>query len=109
MNLREKNILVTGGTGFIGSAVVNKLNNLGCSVNIISMPNDPIWKIDNISQCIFFSEDLRDLEKTEKLMKKIQPEIIFHLAGIINTNLDKSAINQNYSMNLDVIKNTLIA
>jgi len=109
MNLEKKKILVTGGTGFIGSAIVNKLINLGCSVNIISMPNDPLWKIEDISQCKFYSEDLRDLEKAEKLMEKIQPEIIFHLAGIINTNLNKNAINQNYSLNLDVTKNTLIA
>ena len=46
MNLTDKRILVTGGTGFIGSAIANKLINHGCYINIISRSKEFIWRID---------------------------------------------------------------
>ena len=109
MELKDKRILVTGGTGFIGSAVVNKLLSLDCIVNIISMPEDPTWKIEDLSNCKFFNADLRNLNQAEKSIKEIQPDIIFHLAGIIDTGVSKEAINKVFSLNLEVTKNLLIA
>lgn len=109
MDLKDKKILVTGGTGFIGSSIVNELISLNCSVNIISMPNDPKWRINDLSKCTFFNADLRSFHEAEKQIKKIQPEIIFHLAGIINTETNRTAIQQVFSMNLEVTKNLLIA
>jgi len=109
MDLRVKSILVTGGTGFIGAALVNKLISEGCHVNIISLPKDPIWRIDDISKCKLYEADLRNPSEAEKTIKKIQPEIIFNLAGIIDTQLTKETINQVFSINLDATRNLLIA
>ncbi|MFX1392082.1 MAG: NAD-dependent epimerase/dehydratase family protein [Promethearchaeota archaeon] len=109
MELQEKNILVTGGTGFLGSAVVNKLLSLDSIVNIISMTDDNIWRIDDTSKCRFFNADLRNLQETKKIINKIKPEIIFHLAGKINTQIDQDAIFQVFSMNFEVTKNLLLA
>ena len=58
MNLKNKEILVTGGTGFIGSAIVNKLISLNCTVNIISLPDDFIWRIEKKEKCKFFYVNL---------------------------------------------------
>ena len=100
MDLKDKNILVTGGTGFIGSAVVNKLINQGCEVNIISMPEDPTWRIEDISKCRFNNTNLLNPQKTEKCIDDIKPEVIFHLAGIIDTGINRESINTVFTLNL---------
>ena len=109
MGIDDKTILVTGGTGFLGAAIVNKLLSINCNVNIISLPRDPIWRIDDTSKCKFFNSDLRNIKETEKTINKIKPELIFHLAGIINTEINIDAIYQVYSMNFEITKNLLLA
>ena len=109
MHLKDKNILVTGGTGFIGSAVVNKLINQGCEINIISMPGDSTWRIDDISKCRLYEINLLNPQKTEKCIDDIKPEIIFHIAGIIDTRISRESINTAFSLNLEVTKNLLLA
>ena len=56
-----KKVLVTGGLGWIGSALVNKLKELGCSVDIIDLKNG------------------RDI-RTDKLEGKY--DIVLHLAAL---------------------------
>ena len=107
MNLRDKRILVTGGTGFIGSAIVNKLINQGCYVNIISLSKKFIWRIDDKSNCKFFKIDLRNPYKVKKCIKTIKPEIIFHLAAYINPEPDFSNIDKAFSINFNGTKNLL--
>jgi len=109
MDLKYKKILITGGTGFIGSEVVNKLINHGCEVNIISMPGDLTWRIEDISKCNLFYTNLLNSLETEKCLKEIRPEIIFHLAGIIDTGVNKESINTVFSLNLEATKNLLMA
>ncbi len=109
MDLCAKIILVTGGTGFIGAALVNNLIDQGCNVNIISLPGDPLWRINDLSKCELFNADLRNPLNTEKVIRRIQPEIIFNLAGIIDNQLTKETIHKVFSINLDVTKNLLVA
>lgn len=109
MDLKDKNILVTGGTGFIGSAVVNKLKNQGCEINIISKPGDPTWRIEDTTKCKIIYIDLLNPKETEKCIKDIRPEIIFHLAGIINTGISRKSINTVFSLNLEVTRSLLMA
>ena len=45
MKLSNKKILITGGTGFIGSAIANRLIKLGNKVNILSRSNNFVWRI----------------------------------------------------------------
>jgi dTDP-glucose 4,6-dehydratase len=86
-------ILVTGGAGFIGSAVVRRGVELGHSVinldslsyaacleNIISVAQSPDY---------FFEEvDIRDLKGIEKVFKKHKPDAVMHLAA--ESHVDRS-------------------
>jgi GDP-L-fucose synthase len=68
MQATDKRIVVTGGSGFLGSAVVNKLGSRG-SRNII-VPRSRNY-------------DLRDQQEVLRLYNDAKPEIVIHLAAVV--------------------------
>lgn len=74
-NFKEKNVLVTGGTGLIGRQVVDILGNIGANVKIVSL--DKI-KVDSRAEHIF--GDLTDFEFCKEITKDM--DFVFHLSGI---------------------------
>ena len=68
MQVMDKRIVVTGGSGFLGSAVVNKLRSRGCR-NII-VPRSRNY-------------DLRDQQEVLRLYNDAKPEIVIHLAAVV--------------------------
>jgi len=86
-------ILVTGGAGFIGSAITKKLVERGDQVIIIDNFNDyydPKLKRDRLKiflkDCkngfIVHKGDIRDMKFLERVFKKEKPEKIIHLAAM---------------------------
>jgi UDP-glucose 4-epimerase len=76
------NILVTGGAGFIGSHLTDRLIQLGHKVIIVD--NLSTGKKQNINPRATFCEmDINDKE-LEQAFKKHQPEFVFHLAAQID-------------------------
>lgn len=73
---KNKNILVTGGTGLIGRPLVDKLISLGANVTVISL-DDPTGLNKKAK---FKKLDLRYFENCLRVTKNKQ--IVFHLAGI---------------------------
>jgi GDP-L-fucose synthase len=64
----NKRVVVTGGAGFLGACVVERLRQGGCETVIVPRSND----------C-----DLRDRDAIIRLLKSSQPEIIIHLAAVV--------------------------
>lgn len=92
-------IIVTGGCGFIGSHLVDKLVELGYSVSVID--NLSTGKIENLNKnAKFYNIDIRD-RKIEKIFLSEKPEIIFHLAAQIN--LRKSTIEPILDTEINVV------
>ena len=73
---KNKNVLVTGGTGLIGTQLVNKLVKLKSRVIVASLDKN----IELPKEVEFIRSDLRFFENCLKLTKKI--DYVFHLAGI---------------------------
>ena len=72
-------ILVTGGAGFIGSNLVDRLINDGHEVSIVD--NLSTGKKENLnSQAVFHEVDICDFNKIRPLMEEI--DYIFHLAAL---------------------------
>lgn len=109
MNLSNKRILVTGGTGFIGSVIVNKLIEKSCFVNIISRPEDPTWRLEHEDNYEIFKIDLRNQIDVEKCIDIIQPEIIFHLAANVNLERNINIIHEIFSINFRGTQNLILA
>ncbi len=81
-------ILITGGTGYIGSHTVIELLNKGYHVEIIdNLSNSKIEILDKIKQItnvkpIFHQIDLLDKEKLNQLFKDNAYDLVMHFAGL---------------------------
>src|SRR3989338_4333859 len=74
------NILVTGGAGFIGSNLVDRLIELG--YNVIVVDNLLTGSKENVnSKAVFYEMDIRNKEELDKIFEKHLPEYVFHLAA----------------------------
>src|SRR3990167_3803267 len=65
---KDKRVLVTGGSGFLGSFVVEKLGEKGCQD--IFVPHSEEY-------------DLRQLDVIQRLLKDTKPDMIIHLAACV--------------------------
>jgi len=84
------NIVVTGGAGFIGSHLCQKLINMGSKVICIDNFDDfydPHLKEDNISEIVdgpdfkLYSSDICDRDQIEEIFSKNKIEMVVHLAA----------------------------
>ena len=75
-------ILVTGGAGFIGSAVIRHLSALNHEIFVIDNLSFGNREFINIPDSNFFNIDIRDNDAVDATMGKIKPDIVIHLAAI---------------------------
>lgn len=80
---RDKDkVLVTGATGFVGANLIRRLLIEDYKVYITIRRTSNPWRINDIlPQLILHEMDLIDGEKVKKIIGKIRPDIIFHLAN----------------------------
>ena len=90
----NKKILVTGGAGFIGSAVIRKIINTTdhsvINIDKLSYSGD-LESLDSVkdSKRYFFEKaDICDAKNLEKIFKNHQPDVVMHLAA--ESHVDKS-------------------
>ena len=74
-DFQNRKVLVTGGTGLIGSEVTSQLLELGSKVKVVSLDN-----LQNNKDVEFINGDLTDLSLCLKVTRDV--DYVFHLAGI---------------------------
>lgn len=80
--LKNKRALVTGGNGFIGSHMVNRLTKSGSEVYAITRETSDTWRLEEIQDSInIIKLDMRDSDMLHQWMRKIKPDYIFHMAA----------------------------
>ncbi len=98
---KNKKVLVTGGAGFIGSYLVEKLVSAQAQVKVLD--NLSTGKIENLSTVIndieFIYGDISDLQTCHEATKNI--DIIFHLAAYISVpgSIENPQICHNINVN----------
>ena len=98
----SKKILITGGSGFIGSHLARKLVKLGHKVAITTKYKsiiDNVRIIDIWSKVKVIETDLRNLDSFNNL-KKLKPDIVFHLAAYNHVGDSFLHVNETISSNL---------
>ena len=75
-------ILVTGGAGFIGSAVIMHMQKLGHEIFVIDNLSFGSREFISIDDAHFINGDILDKALVEATMARVKPEIVIHLAAI---------------------------
>lgn len=93
--INGKTVLVTGGSGFIGSAFCEKLMKLNCRViaydNLSSGHYELVRHLASSKRFTFVKGDLLDQKKVFATFKKHKPDVVVHLAA--NPDIMKSLTN----------------
>lgn len=82
---RDKNVLITGHTGFKGAWLTVILNHLGAKLTGYALPpvdNDNLFKLAQADRFVdSFYGDVEDYYALREVFNKCQPEIVLHLAA----------------------------
>ena len=110
MKKQNKTILVTGGAGFIGSHLVDKLVELNYKVIIINKFSNKKKKHVN-PKAILYKINICDKEKVEQVFEKEKPDFVFHLAAQIDVQKAIKNPTQDIAVNilggLNILENCL--
>jgi UDP-glucose 4-epimerase len=99
IDLKGKKVLVVGGNGYLGSFLTKKLKENGADIFIISKD----CKQTN-SQFII---DITNFDETQKIIQKIKPDIVYHLAASISRNRDFAIYEKMAAVNVQGTLNIL--
>lgn len=103
MGLKDKNILVTGGAGFIPSHLVDLAVEKGG--NVTALDNLKDGKIENLEvskdKIHFKKIDVRDFDNVKKIIKEKEIEIVFHFAA--NANVPHSVEDPKYDFETNAL------
>jgi UDP-glucose 4-epimerase len=84
----NRKVLVTGGSGFLGSHLCRRLCDLGAEVHATSRIPRPIREPGPI----WWQSDLVSLDEARALLSKHRPEVIYHLAGSVGASPDRRLV-----------------
>ena len=104
-----KKILITGGTGFVASHLVEELYQRGeRDLHITSYKDDGAFVKKFIDPKNIHQINLTDHQATENLIKNVQPDEIYHLASIASVGDSfekrKFIIETNTSLQLNLLE-----
>ncbi len=103
MGLRNRKILITGSSGFLGQRLAWRLGKSGATV----FGFDYRYRADELNLDDFQLGDVRDYGAVERAVAEFKPNIIFHLAAITQVVDAKLVPLQTYATNIIGTANVL--
>ncbi|MEM8858229.1 MAG: SDR family NAD(P)-dependent oxidoreductase [Chloroflexota bacterium] len=77
--MKNNKVLVTGGTGFVGTYLVKRLAGIGYSVCVLARTLDTASHLQNLPNVVILQGDIRDSAAVENALKDI--DTVYHLAA----------------------------
>ena len=78
-----KTVMITGGTGSLGKALINRLKSVGCKLIVFSRDEGKqalIYGRDSAVECVI--GDIRDYDKLNITIQRHRPDYIIHTAAL---------------------------
>ena len=109
INRKFKKCLITGITGSGGSYLAEHILSKDSKIKIFGIYRSPGKKnLLKNTRIKLFKGDLCNFDKTQKIIKKINPDLIFHLASTANVresfDLPKKTIENNNTITLNLLE-----
>jgi len=106
---KSKTVFITGANGFIGANLINLLLEKDYRIHALVRKDANLWRIKNIAKKIKLHEaDICQPEKLNKILKRVNPNYIFHLASYGNSSADTD-LSKMINVNILGLKNLLEA
>ena len=102
-SLKDKRIVITGGTGYVGNLLTKKLREAEAELYVF----DIIPPRERIQEVTYNNVNLLEYDLLNKLIKQIKPQKVFHLAASLNRTRDYNAIDEILDANLKGTNNLL--
>ena len=87
--INDKNVLITGASGFIGSHLTKTYLNIGFTVHIIIRPKSKIDHLNKIKSNLFIHTYDGTTENLFDILRKIKPILVIHLAASFSNSIHK--------------------
>ncbi|MFM8237391.1 MAG: NAD-dependent epimerase/dehydratase family protein, partial [Actinomycetota bacterium] len=78
VNPTRQRILVTGGCGFIGRPLIERLRRSGYEVSVF----DDLSRGTAVEGVALHRGDIRDSDAVQTAVRSVRPDVIFHLAAM---------------------------
>jgi UDP-glucose 4-epimerase len=110
--LRDRRVLVTGGTGFIGSHLTGALVDLGADVHVLTSTVSSVYphRLTGLRSSITLHEgNLTDRTAMRALIRNARPDLVFHLAAYTHVGKSWHRIDECIQSNIQGTVNLLEA
>lgn len=109
----QKNILITGGTGFVGTHLVKELINQGSSaedIHVTTLKKEPhLYENGSLPEQNYHAADLTESTVVLELFEKLRPQLIYNLASFSAPGLSLEKKSLTLSINTNIQLNVLEA
>lgn len=81
---KNKNVFITGGTGFLGSWLTEELTNLNARIVVLIrdyVPESKLYRENLINRVYVVRGELQDYDTVERVLNEYEIEVVFHLAA----------------------------
>ena len=95
-------ILILGGAGLVGSALVCRLQQ--CSFHEIMVVDNLLYEADYLLNVPFRGGDVADENFMKSILKRFEPEVVVHLAGIVGDGACATRPTEAWSVNVDSVQ-----
>ncbi len=105
---QKETILITGGTGFVGSHLLEHLLDLGYTeIHLTSYGEYDPWFLNHLSKERIHQLDLTNQVATKALLSQVKPTQIYHLASLAATSTSfdklKQVLDNNIKLQLSLL------